>query len=125
MICLKGEKRLFDECMSHLKKLYSDGKLKDWRIISAKVPLFVTHTPCRNVYKFIADMERDLDRITNKLSDLKDKTKLETKIEPVETNVKNDLSDVKDKIDAVKQGVKMTINALNACHPSRPQQSAD
>ena len=134
MICLKGEKRLFDECMSHLKKLYNDGKLKDWRIISAKVPLLVTHIPYRNVYKLIADMERDLDHIGNDLSDMKDKVApVETKIEPVETKLETKL---KAKIDAevaevkaqlvakldaymtkLNTKLKMIINALDANRP--------
>ena len=41
MICLNGEKGLFEECLANLKKLYSDGKLNDWKIIAAEVPLFI------------------------------------------------------------------------------------
>ena len=127
MICLKGEKHLFDECMSHLKKLYNDGKLKDWRIISAKVPLLVTHIPYRNVYKLIADMERDLDHIRNNLSGVKKEvapiaTKLETKLKAkIDAEVAEVKAQLVAKLDAfetsVMNDVNMIINALDANGP--------
>ena len=129
MVCLNGEKSLFDRCLKHLKGLYRDGKLEDWRIFAKKVPLFVTYTPYRNVYKSIADVTDRLNAFETKVDTRLDafETKLEARLEAVETEIKTTLKAVETEVAEIKTILKaidtkldMIINALNA---NRPQQS--
>ena len=115
MICLTGEKGLFDERLAHLKKLYSDGKLNDWQIIAAEVPLFITYTPYRNVYKSIADMAHDLGDVKDKIA------AVETQIAAVNTKFETLIAKIETKIETtVAEAVNKIMGALNA---NRPQQS--
>ena len=146
MVCLNGEKTVFDDCLKHLEGLYRDGKLQDW-LIFAKVPLFVTYTPFRNVYKSIGDVADRLEAFETKVDTRLDafETKVETEVTEIkttlkalDTNVETEVAEMKTtlkaldtkvdtKFDSVKNDLKafdtkleMMIKALNA---NRPQES--
>jgi hypothetical protein len=65
VICLNGERANYVTAVTHIQKLYKEGKLTNWRIFDSKnkVPVFVTFMPYRNLYSTLQTIKLDIDKL--------------------------------------------------------------
>jgi hypothetical protein len=62
VICLNGEKDLYDEAVKIADEHYNQGELTAW-IILKEIPVYVLYTPNRNVYRSLFKIETQLDEL--------------------------------------------------------------
>lgn len=69
VICLNGDKATYETAVTHIQKLYDDGKLTRWEILKPEnnVRVFVTFTPFRNVYGTLQTIKSDMAKLKAEL----------------------------------------------------------
>jgi hypothetical protein len=63
VICLNGEKTLYDEAVRLAVEHYKNGELSEWKILK-KIPVYVLYTPNRNVYRSLFNIETQMVVLT-------------------------------------------------------------
>ncbi len=62
---LNGDKATYETAVTHIQKLYDNGKLTRWEILKPEnnVRVFVTFTPFRNVYGTLQTIKSDMAKL--------------------------------------------------------------